>query len=121
MAERNFAAEQDSAYQPLINSSKIPLALRGNLWMISDPLIMAKTSWLERDKRKRNTVEKYAELRAELKARGDYIGLSHLPENFVYNAGGGVVFRRLTTTFLSPLTTAYLLVVALFFVFTDRR
>jgi len=49
--------------------------------MISDPLIMAKTSWLERDKRKRNTVEKYAELRAELKARGDYIGLSQLPRD----------------------------------------
>ena len=42
---------------------------------------MAKTSWLERDKRKRNTVEKYAELRAELKARGDYIGLSQLPRD----------------------------------------
>jgi O-antigen ligase/polysaccharide polymerase Wzy-like membrane protein len=46
----------------------------------------------------------------------DYVGLSHLPENFVYNTGGGVVFRRLTSTFLSPLATAYLLVVALFFV-----
>lgn len=42
---------------------------------------MAKTSWLEREKRKRKTVEKYAELRAELKARGDYIGLSQLPRN----------------------------------------
>ncbi|MGZ4338686.1 MAG: O-antigen ligase family protein [Gaiellaceae bacterium] len=50
-----------------------------------------------------------------------YIGLSHLPENFVYNAGGGVVFRRLTSTFLSPLATAYLLVVALFFVPLRRR
>src|SRR5207249_10643885 len=45
----------------------------------------------------------------------EYHGLSHLPENFVYNAGGGVVFRRLTSTFLSPLATAYLLVVAMFF------
>ena len=45
----------------------------------------------------------------------DYHGLSGLPENFVYNTGGGVVFRRLTSTFLSPLATAYLLVVALFF------
>jgi len=45
-----------------------------------------------------------------------YFGLSDLPENFVYNAGNGVVFRRLTSTFLSPLATAYLLVVALFFV-----
>ena len=43
-----------------------------------------------------------------------YFGLSGLPENFVYNAGNGVVFRRLTSTFLSPLATAYLLVVALF-------
>jgi len=43
-------------------------------------------------------------------------GLSGLPENFVYNAGGGVVFRRLTSTFLSPLAAAYLLVVAMFFV-----
>ncbi len=46
----------------------------------------------------------------------DYIGLSNLPENFVYNAGNGVVFRRLTSTFLSPLATSYLLVVAVFFV-----
>ena len=43
--------------------------------------LMAKTSWLERDKRKRKTVEKYAELRAELKTRGDYIGLSQLPRD----------------------------------------
>ena len=43
-------------------------------------------------------------------------GSPHLPENFVYNAGNGVVFRRLTSTFLSPLATAYLLVVALFFI-----
>lgn len=43
--------------------------------------LMAKKSWLERDKRKRKTVEKYAELRAELKARGDYIGLSQLPRD----------------------------------------
>jgi hypothetical protein len=46
----------------------------------------------------------------------EYHGLSGLPENFVYNEGGGVVFRRLTSTFLSPLATAYLLLVALFFV-----
>jgi hypothetical protein len=48
-------------------------------------------------------------------------GLSHLPQNFVYNAGNGVVFRRLTSTFLSPLATAYLLTVALFFVPLRRR
>jgi hypothetical protein len=51
----------------------------------------------------------------------DYVGLSHLPENFVYNVGNGVVFRRLTSTFLSPLATAYLLVFALFFVPLRRR
>jgi hypothetical protein len=45
-----------------------------------------------------------------------YHGLSGLPENFVYNAGNGVVYRRLTSTFLSPLATGYLLVVALLFV-----
>jgi hypothetical protein len=50
-----------------------------------------------------------------------YFGLSGLPENFVYNTGGGVVFRRLTSTFLSPLATAYLLVFALLFVPFRRR
>lgn len=50
-----------------------------------------------------------------------YKGLSGLPENFVYNAGGGTVFRRLTSTFLSPLATGYLLVVALFFIPLRRR
>jgi O-antigen ligase len=45
-----------------------------------------------------------------------YRGLSGLPENFVYNQGGGVIFRRLTSSFLSPLATAYLLVVAMFFI-----
>lgn len=42
---------------------------------------MAKTSWKERDARKRRTVEKYAALRAELKAKGDYVGLTLLPRN----------------------------------------
>src|SRR5258708_34286142 len=44
-------------------------------------LLMAKTCWLEREKRKSATVAKYAALRAELKAKGDYIGLSQLPRN----------------------------------------
>lgn len=42
---------------------------------------MAKTSWLERNERKRKTVEKYAELRAELKAKKDYASLSQLPRD----------------------------------------
>jgi len=42
---------------------------------------MAKKSWIEKDKRKKATVEKFAALRAELKAKGDYIGLSLLPRD----------------------------------------
>ena len=42
---------------------------------------MAKKSWRERNKRKSETVKKYAALRAELKARRDYVGLSKLPRN----------------------------------------
>ncbi len=42
---------------------------------------MAKKSWQERDKKKRETVEKYAELRAELKAKKDYASLCQLPRN----------------------------------------
>jgi hypothetical protein len=50
-----------------------------------------------------------------------YKGLSGLPENFVYNQGGGVIFRRLTSSFLSPLATGYVLVSAMFFVPLRRR
>lgn len=42
---------------------------------------MAKKAWLERNKRKQKTVEKYAALRAELKAKGDYASLTQLPRN----------------------------------------
>jgi small subunit ribosomal protein S14 len=42
---------------------------------------MAKTSWIEREKKKAATVAKYATVRAELKAKGDYVGLSLLPRN----------------------------------------
>jgi small subunit ribosomal protein S14 len=42
---------------------------------------MAKQSWLERNKKKAETVKKYAAIRAELKAKGDYAGLSKLPRN----------------------------------------
>jgi small subunit ribosomal protein S14 len=42
---------------------------------------MAKMSWLERNKKKQETVKKFAALRAELKARGDYAGLAKLPRN----------------------------------------
>jgi small subunit ribosomal protein S14 len=42
---------------------------------------MAKTSWIERNNKKRRTVAKYAALRAELKAKKDYAGLTQLPRN----------------------------------------
>jgi hypothetical protein len=42
-----------------------------------------------------------------------YRGLSGLPENFVYNPGDERPLRRLVSTFLSPLATAYLLLVAI--------
>ena len=42
---------------------------------------MAKTSWKERNQKKINTVKKYAALRAELKAKGDYAALAKLPRN----------------------------------------
>ncbi len=42
---------------------------------------MAKKSWLARDKKKADTVKKYAAVRAELKAKGDYAGLTKLPKN----------------------------------------
>ena len=42
---------------------------------------MAKKSWIERNKKKSETVKKYAAIRAELKARRDYAGLSKLPRN----------------------------------------
>jgi small subunit ribosomal protein S14 len=42
---------------------------------------MAKTCWLERQKRKEKTVAKYAKKRAELKAAGDFVGLSLLPRD----------------------------------------
>ena len=42
---------------------------------------MAKTAWIERNNRKRETVKKYAALRAELKKKKDYAALSKLPKN----------------------------------------
>jgi small subunit ribosomal protein S14 len=42
---------------------------------------MAKEAWFERNKKKAETVKKYAALRAELKAKKDYAALSKLPRN----------------------------------------
>jgi small subunit ribosomal protein S14 len=58
---------------------RILLALPDIIYRISPP--MAKTAWLERNKRKAATVAKYAELRAELKAKKDYASLAQLPRD----------------------------------------
>ena len=50
----------------------------------------------------------------------DYHGPAGLPENFAFNTSDGL-FRRLVSTFVSPLATAYMLVVALLVVATTRR
>ena len=42
---------------------------------------MAKTAWIQRNNKKRETVKKYAALRAELKKKKDYAALSKLPKN----------------------------------------
>jgi small subunit ribosomal protein S14 len=42
---------------------------------------MGKEAWFERNKRKQETVKKYAALRAELKAKKDYAGLAKLPRD----------------------------------------
>ncbi|MBW8742464.1 MAG: O-antigen ligase family protein [Gaiellaceae bacterium] len=52
----------------------------------------------------------------------DYHGTGGLPENFIYNVGGDKPFlRRLVSTFLSPLASAYMLVIALLLAAALRR
>jgi len=42
---------------------------------------MAKESMKAREIKRQKLVDKYAEKRAKLKAKGDYVGLSRLPRN----------------------------------------
>jgi hypothetical protein len=52
----------------------------------------------------------------------DYNGTGGLPENFIYNVGNNEPFlRRLVSTFLSPLASGYLFVVALLVGLRRRR
>lgn len=64
---------------------ELPATLKNGLKMPQVPLLsaflMAKTSWINRNDRKRATVKKFAALRAELKAKKDYAGLSQLPRD----------------------------------------
>jgi hypothetical protein len=43
----------------------------------------------------------------------DYHGPGGMPENFAFNTGNNVLYRRLISTFISPLASAYMFVVAL--------
>src|SRR5205085_286209 len=43
----------------------------------------------------------------------DYHGPGGMPENFAFNTGNNHLFRRLISTFISPLGAAYMFVVAL--------
>jgi O-antigen ligase/polysaccharide polymerase Wzy-like membrane protein len=52
----------------------------------------------------------------------EYHGTGGLPENFIYNVGGNEPFlRRLVSTFLSPLASGYLFIVALLVGVSRRR
>ncbi len=42
---------------------------------------MAKESMKARERKRQKMVDKYAKKRAQLKAEGDYVGLSRLPRN----------------------------------------
>lgn len=42
---------------------------------------MAKKSWIARNKKKEVIVQRYAELRKQLKEEKDYVGLTMLPRN----------------------------------------
>ena len=68
--------------EPVILESLALISLRAHLASaLLNNFPMAKTCWLEREKRKSKCVAKYAAIRAELKKKGDYIGLSMLPRN----------------------------------------
>jgi hypothetical protein len=51
----------------------------------------------------------------------DYKGPGGMPENFAFNTGNNHLFRRLISTFVSPLATGYMLVVSLLVAPIRRR
>jgi hypothetical protein len=51
----------------------------------------------------------------------DYRGPGGMPENFAFNAGNNHLFRRLISTFITPLASGYMLVVALLVAPLRRR
>jgi small subunit ribosomal protein S14 len=69
------------AAQKILRWEKKSLANPLHSLKLPDSQIMAKKSWTEKEKRKQETVAKYAALRAELKAKKDYVGLQLLPRD----------------------------------------
>jgi small subunit ribosomal protein S14 len=68
--------------KPAFFGKRTSLGLQGGGdGLLTAPRIMAKKSWIARNKRKAKTVEKYADLRHKLKAEKDYVGLSMLPRD----------------------------------------
>lgn len=63
------------------NFLPIAVAIRPDVDNFPAPIIMAKKSWIERNKRRERTVKKYAPLRKQLKEEKDYTGLSMLPRD----------------------------------------
>jgi small subunit ribosomal protein S14 len=78
-AQPSFAALRRASY-PTSNFARETVCIRA-LSRYFPRSLMAKTSWINRNERKRATVKKYAALRAELKAKKDYMGLSQLPRD----------------------------------------
>ncbi len=66
-------AQSDAEALDLLKLMGMPFAEGNMIWR--------KLAWIERDKRKRAVVKKYAALRAELKAKKDYAGLAQLPRD----------------------------------------
>lgn len=60
---------------------KLYLTIHSNACIYPSHKVMAKKSWIERNKKKAAVAARYADLRAKLKAEGDYIGLTMLPRN----------------------------------------
>jgi small subunit ribosomal protein S14 len=74
-------AERGGQEAAQIDGGWLQNRLRKRVFPLASAFLMAKTSWINRNDRKRKTVKKYAALRAELKAKKDYIGLSQLPRD----------------------------------------
>ena len=72
---------RERGYRPVDPLAGGENQLRDGVFPLTSAFLMAKTSWINRNDRKRKTVQKYAALRAELKAKKDYIGLSQLPRD----------------------------------------